>query len=90
MKESYPRENQMKDQKRNEKVQLRLTLEHTESHALSSSLITEADFNNTDSQVQVSIFSNSFSDLRARWNSLMRALIASEHSLMATRGGDKD
>ncbi len=90
MKERYPRENQMKDQKRNEKVQLSLTLEHPESHALSSSLVTEAEFSYTDRQLQVSIFSNSFNDLRARWNSLMRALIASEHSLMATRGGGKD
>ena len=90
MKENYPREIQMKDQKRNEKVELSLTLEHPDSHALSSSLVTEADFNNTESQVQVTISSDSFNDLRARWNSLMRALIASEHSLIATRGGGRD
>lgn len=79
----------MKNQKRNELLELVLAIEHCELDALSSSLVTEADFNLTGEDLSISISSESFSDLRARWNSLMRALIASEQSLDATSGGAK-
>jgi len=36
--------------------------------------------------VTVSLQSPNFSDLRARWNTVMRALIASEQSLEVTKG----
>jgi len=36
----------------------------------------------------LTLTANSFSDVRARWNSIMRALIASEQSIEATDGGD--
>ena len=78
----------MKDQKRNNSVELTLLLEHSEPGALSSGLITEAEFSYSDNEVSISLTSDSFTDLRARWNSVMRGLIASEQSLDATRGGD--
>ena len=34
----------MKEQKRNDSVSLKLTLEHSDARSLSSSLVTEADF----------------------------------------------
>ena len=77
----------MKDQKRNESVELTLSIEHSEPEAMSSALVTEADFSCSSQQITVSIETESFNDARARWNSLMRALIASEHSLEATRRG---
>ncbi len=79
----------MKDQKRNESLELVLALEHRELDALSSSIVTEADFMCTGDELFISLSSESFSDLRARWNSIMRALIASEQSLEATSGGAK-
>ena len=80
----------MKDQKRNEPVQLTLSLEHSQPKALASSLVTEAEFSYTDERISIALSSTLFTDIRARWNSMMRALIASEHSLNATRGGSED
>ena len=79
----------MKDQKRNETLELILAIEHSESANLSSSIVTEADFKYTDGRISISITSDSFSDMRARWNSLMRAEVASEQSIDATNGGEK-
>ena len=77
----------MKEQKRNDLVSLKLTLEHSDTRSLSSSLVTEAHFVTEDEKISVSLQSDSFNDTRARWNSIMRALIASDRSLDATRGG---
>ncbi len=78
----------MHQQKRNNSVSLELLLEHNDSGPLSSSLITEADFSHNQGEISLVLEANSFSDIRARWNSIMRALIASEQSLEATGGGD--
>ena len=77
----------MKEQKRNDSVSLKLTLEHSDTRSLSSSLVTEAHFVIEDEKISISFQSDSFNDTRARWNSIMRALIASDRSLDATRGG---
>ena len=77
----------MKEQKRNDSVSLKLTLEHSDTRSISSSLVTEAHFVTEDEKISVSFQSDSFNDTRARWNSIMRALIASDRSLDATRGG---
>ncbi len=77
----------MKEQKRNDSVSLKLTLEHSDTRSLSSSLVTEANFVTEDEKISISFQSDSFNDTRARWNSIMRALIASDRSLDATRGG---
>ena len=76
----------MKEQKRNDSVSLKLTLEHSDTRSISSSLVTEAHFVTEDEKISVSFQSESFNDTRARWNSIMRALIASDSSLGATRG----
>ena len=76
----------MKKQKRNDSVSLKLTLEHSDTRSLSSSLVTEAHFVTEDEKISISFQSDSFNDTRARWNSIMRALIASDRSLEATRG----
>ena len=77
----------MKEQKRNDSVSLKLTLEHSDTRSLSSSLVTEAQFVTEGEKISVSFQCDSFNDTRARWNSIMRALIASDRSLDATRGG---
>ena len=76
----------MKEQKRNNPVSLKLTLEHSDTRSLSSSLVTEALFSSKNGEISVTLQSDSFNDARARWNSIMRALIASDKSLEATRG----
>ena len=76
----------MKEQKRNDSVSLKLTLEYSDARSLSSSLVTEAQFVSKDGEISICLHSDSFNDTRARWNSIMRALIASDSSLKATRG----
>jgi tRNA threonylcarbamoyladenosine modification (KEOPS) complex Pcc1 subunit len=78
----------MSHQKRNDSVSLELLFEHSDSGPLSSSLITEADFYHEGNEISLTLTANSFSDVRARWNSIMRALIASEKTLEATGGGE--
>ena len=78
----------MSHQKRNDSVSLELLFEHRDSGPLSSSLITEAEFSHEGEEISLTLSANSFSDVRARWNSIMRALIASEQSIEATDGGD--
>ncbi len=78
----------MSHQKKNEMVSLELLFEHSDSGPLSSSLITETEFSHEGDEISLTLTANSFSDVRARWNSIMRALIASEKSLEATGRGE--
>ena len=77
----------MKPQKRNEPQELHLSLKNDHPEALGSSLMTEAEYTCNDDSVDVLLYSESFTDLRARWNTVMRALIASEHSIEAASRG---
>ena len=52
----------MKEQKRNDSVSLKLTLEHSDTRSLSSSLVTEAQFVSKDGEISVSLHSDSFND----------------------------
>ena len=81
MSENLPRNRLMK---KNESSHFELTFEHPDAKALAASLVTECDFTCNHNLVSVSESSESIVDLRARWNSLMRGLIASEHALSAT------
>ena len=69
-------------QNKSESARLNLRLTHTKAAALAASLTTEASFQLTDSSTLfVGEVADSIVDLRARWNTLMRGLIASEHVL---------
>ena len=69
-------------QKKSESARLNLRLTHTKAAALAASLTTEASFQLADnSTLFVDEVADSIVDLRARWNTLMRGLIASEHVL---------
>ena len=76
--------------KRNETILLRLSVEHSQAEALSAALVTEAECTNENGHLRIFLDSHSFNDLRARWNTVMRGLIASEQSLGATRGRGSD
>jgi len=69
-------------QRKSESARLNLRLTHRKAAALAASLTTEASFQLTDnSTLFVDEVADSIVDLRARWNTLMRGLIASEHVL---------
>ena len=60
------------------KSQLVLRLTHEDAEALAAALTTQADFSITDGTLEVLESAGTLVDLRARWNTLMRGLIASE------------
>tara|TARA_B100001142_G_scaffold62181_2_gene61282 strand:- start:590 stop:820 length:231 start_codon:yes stop_codon:yes gene_type:complete len=70
----------MKIQK-NETLSLSLIIESSNVKSLSASLSTEANFSLTNGILTINENANSFVDLRARWNTIMRGLIASEQVL---------
>ena len=70
----------MKIQK-NETLSLSLRIKSSFADSLSASLSTEALFENKDGIIIINESANSFVDLRARWNTIMRGLIASERVL---------
>lgn len=70
----------MKIQK-NETLSLSLKIKSSFADSLSASLTTEALFEKKDGIIIINESANSFVDLRARWNTIMRGLIASERVL---------
>ena len=65
----------------NETLSLSLKIKSSFADSLSASLFTEALFENKDGIIIINESANSFVDLRARWNTIMRGLIASEQVL---------
>ena len=72
--------------KKNNSSSFEITFTHSNARALAAGLVTECNFICNGNLITVSEKAESVVDLRARWNSLMRGLIASEHALSATRG----
>tara|TARA_B100001250_G_scaffold175738_1_gene151105 strand:+ start:7684 stop:7917 length:234 start_codon:yes stop_codon:yes gene_type:complete len=76
----------MKIQK-NEIISLSLRIKSSFASSLSASLSTEAIFDYKSGILTIDENANSFVDLRARWNTIMRGLIASEQILEAVDKG---
>ena len=72
--------------KKSEVAHFELSFTHSDARALSASLVTECQFDCNGDNIIITEKAHSIIDLRARWNSLMRGLIASEYALSATRG----
>ena len=70
--------------KKNDFSHFEIIFTHPDARALAASLVTECNFTCDGDSITVSEKAESIVDLRARWNSLMRGLIASEHALSAT------
>ena len=70
--------------RKSESSRLVLKLTHSDADALAASLVTEADFRNIDGTIEIIEAADSMVDLRARWNTLMRGLIACEQALDIT------
>jgi hypothetical protein len=67
-------------------AQFEIKIMQEDAKALSAGLMTEVEFIYFDNEISIHESANSIADLRARWNSLMRGLIASEQAVAATRG----
>ena len=70
--------------RKSESSRLVLKLTHSDADALAASLVTAADFRNLDGTIEIIEAADSMVDLRARWNTLMRGLIACEQALDIT------
>ena len=70
--------------RKSESSRLVLKLTHSDADALAASLVTEADFRNLGGTIEIIEAADSMVDLRARWNTLMRGLIACEQALDIT------
>ena len=70
--------------KKNDSSHFEIIFTHPDARALAASLVTECNFTCDGDSITVSEKAESIVDLRARWNSLMRGLIASEHALSTT------
>ncbi|PDH27973.1 MAG: hypothetical protein CND01_00840 [Marine Group II euryarchaeote MED-G34] len=74
--------------RKSESSRLVLKLTHKNADALAASLTTEAEFSDIEGTIEVTERAASMVDLRARWNTLMRGLIASEQVLGITEGSE--
>ena len=72
--------------RKSESSRLVLKLTHKNADALAASLTTEAEFSDIEGTIEVTERAASMVDLRARWNTLMRGLIACEQALDITEG----
>ena len=70
--------------KKNNPSSFEITFTHSNARALAAGLVTECNFICNEDSIIITEKASSIIDLRARWNSLMRGLIASEHALSAT------
>jgi len=71
----------MKTPKKNSTIGLEIKLEHHQASSLAAAMVTEARHYCDGESLSVFLDSENFTDLRAMWNSVMRALIASDQSL---------
>ena len=76
--------------RKSESSRLVLKLTHSDADALAASLVTEADFSNQEGTIEIDEAADSMIDLRARWNTLMRGLIACEQALESQRRGNDE
>ena len=70
--------------RKNESSRLIIKFTHSDADALAASLGTEANFSNHGDTIKINDTADSMVDLRARWNTLMRGLIACEQALDIT------
>jgi tRNA threonylcarbamoyladenosine modification (KEOPS) complex Pcc1 subunit len=77
----------MLNQKKNDCLSLTLRISSDKNDSYSASLTTEAEFKVETNQLIIVEKASSFIDLRARWNTIMRGLIASEHVLKSVEDG---
>ena len=76
--------NQMKNLKKNEIISITLSLHHDDAESLCASLKTEVKNNYSENSLTLELTSDNFSELRGKWNSIMRVLIASEETLTSS------
>ena len=72
-------------QRKNDTASIFLRATHEDAESICAGMVTEADFTLTGQMMEFRLSSQSISDIRARWNSLLRGIVASEQALKAIR-----
>ncbi|MFL2956595.1 MAG: hypothetical protein CND29_01190 [Marine Group II euryarchaeote MED-G36] len=67
--------------KKSEPVSLVLRVKHAKAEALAAAMITEANVTRDGEIVTISENSETFVDMRARWNSVLRGISAADEAL---------
>ena len=67
--------------KKSEPVSLVLRVKHEKAEALAAAMITEANVTRDGEIVTISENSETFVDMRARWNSVLRGISAADEAL---------
>jgi len=75
----------MTTQRKSNRASILFRATHQDAESICAGMITESEFNLTGSRIEFTLSSGNISDIRARWNSLMRGIIASEQALKAIR-----
>lgn len=71
----------MQTPKKSEPVTLVLRVQHTKAEALAAAMITEAPVTRDGDIVTFSESSETFVDMRARWNTVLRGMSAADEAL---------
>jgi len=71
----------MQNPKKSDQITISVSIIHSHASALESSMITEAKVSRDNNIVMVNESANLFVDLRARWNTIMRGIVAADEAL---------
>ena len=71
----------MQNQKKSDQITISVSITHPHASALESSMITEAKVSRDNNIVMINESANLFVDLRARWNTIMRGIVAADEAL---------
>ena len=72
-------------QRKNDTASINLRSNHEDAESICAGMVTEAEFTLAGQVMEFTLSSRSISDIRARWNSLLRGIVASEQALKAIR-----
>ena len=71
----------MQNPKKSDQITISVSITHPHASALESSMITEAKVYRDNNVVTINESANFFVDLRARWNTIMRGIVAADEAL---------
>ena len=75
----------MTTQRKSNRASILFRAIHQDAESICAGMVTESEFTLSENRIEFSLSSGNISDIRARGNSLMRGIIASEQALKAIR-----
>ncbi|MED5274124.1 MAG: hypothetical protein VX865_04000 [Candidatus Thermoplasmatota archaeon] len=75
----------MTTQRKSDTSSIILRATHQDAESICAGMVTESEFSLSGENMEFTLSSRSISDIRARWNSLLRGIVASEQALKAIR-----